>query len=213
MAVLFDFDGTLFDTSQDLHAAVNQLLAENNYPSVPYSQLRALISKGSKGVLSVVEDNPTDLIPRLIEICFEHGFRQSKPFEGVATMLDQLDKDNIPWGIVTNRLTSMTKPILTRHGYLEKTRCLVCGDTTDKIKPSPKPLLHAAELIGVNPNKCIYIGDSITDIQAGKAAGMRTIAAAFGFINPEEPVDTWQADTIVQQVPDILPRIREWVKA
>ena len=212
MAVLFDFDGTLFDTSHDIHAAVNQLLAEQNKEPLGYQHVRSLINKGAKGILEVTLDNPEKYKSRVIEICMQLGFPKTKPFPGIADLLDELDQQNIPWGIVTNRISVLTAPILESAGYHQRAHCLVYGDTTDKIKPHPKPLLHAADLLNKAPSKCVYVGDAITDIQAGKAANMKTIAAAFGFINPAEPVHTWQADHVANTAADILPKIKSWIE-
>lgn len=211
MAILFDFDGTLFDTSHDIHAAVNQLLKEQNKPAIDYALVRGLVSQGSKAILEKVTELPEEHRARLLEICLEHNFPKSLPFPGIDELLSTLDKKSIPWGIVTNRSTAMTMPILECKGYAERPHCIVCGDTTDKSKPHPKPLLHAANLLNKQPENCVYIGDAKTDIDAGKAAGMQTVAAGFGFINPAEPVYSWQADYIVNSPADILPWIETWL--
>lgn len=211
MAILFDFDGTLFDTSHDIHAAVNQLLKEQNKPEVDYAAVRTLISEGSKAILAKVTEFPEEHRARLLEICLEHDFPKSLPFPGIEELLSTLDRKSIPWGIVTNRSTALTMPILERRGYTNRPHCVVCGDTTDKSKPHPKPLLHAANLLNILPQKCVYIGDAKTDIEAGKAAGMHTVAAGFGFINPAEPITSWQADHIVNSPVDILPWIEQWL--
>lgn len=210
MAILFDLDGTLFDTSYDIHQAVNTLLAEKKQPPLDYMQVRNLISQGSAGILSGALPNPESYAQRLIELCIADGFPSTKPFAGVDQLLAGIEQLGLRWGIVTNRSTALTLPILSACGYLKRASCIVCGDTTDKQKPHPKPLLHACELIGVEPAACVYIGDAITDIAAGRAAGMRTIAAKFGFIEPGTQLNTWQADHIVSSPLEILTWIQAW---
>lgn len=212
MAILFDLDGTLYDTSHDIHIAVNQLLAENNKDPLSYSTVRGLISAGSKAILADALGNPENHIARLLEICIENKFANTKLFPGIAELLTELENRNIQWGIVTNRVTAITTPLLQATGLLPQVTCLVCGDTTDKTKPHPKPLLHAADLLKVDPKSCVYVGDAITDIQAGKAAGMRTVAAEFGYGSPQVPIRQWHADYVAKSAADILPNIKPWLK-
>lgn len=208
MAILFDFDGTLFDTSYDIHQAVNDLLAEQQQPPLSYAAVRSLISKGSAGILQNAIPQPEAYVQRLLDLCVQAGFPSTKPFAGVDQLLNGIEAMGLQWGIVTNRTTALTMPILEGLGYATRAACIVCGDTTDKQKPDPKPLLHACTLLKVAPKDCVYVGDALTDIIAGRAAGMRTIAAKFGFIEPNTPVANWQADHIVNNPLDILT----WIK-
>jgi 2-phosphoglycolate phosphatase len=220
MAILFDLDGTLFDTSRDIHAAVNQVLQSIDKPLMDLDELRKSISFGTKVILSraLSLDPAADaayldpLVTRGLDFYLQTGFTQTFAFPGIEELLTKLEQANIPWGIVTNKTEALTMPFLSMTGHLQRAACIVCGDTTSHSKPHPEPLLHACRLIDIAPEKCVYIGDAATDIQAGKAAGMRTIAAAFGFVPDPAAVPSWQADHIVQTPHEIFPWIEAWSK-
>jgi 2-phosphoglycolate phosphatase len=222
MAILFDLDGTLLDTSRDMYIAASKVFAEEKLPTIDYTTFRSHISFGAKRILNAVlhPDAKTEdervayidyLMPRFLTHYSNTKFQDTLAFAGIEDLLCSLEASNIAWGIVTNKAQALTEPLLKQVGYLERSACVVCGDTTSKSKPHPEPLLYACNLINVNPTNCIYIGDAATDIQAGKAAGMRTIAAAFGFIpNDVSPAD-WQADALVNNPAEILPWIKQWL--
>lgn len=222
MAILFDLDGTLLDTSQDLYAALSLILKQENRAPVEYEKIRRIISLGSKKILArAFELDPErnaqhahyleQLTPRFIA-AYADKYHHTVAFPGIDELLQNLNTNNLTWGIVTNKNTALTKPILQRTGYVPPSECVVCGDTTPQIKPSPMPLLHACKLIGKQPEECVYVGDAITDIQAGKAAGMKTIAAAFGFVPENVDVKDWQADHIAYSPAEIFPWIEKWSK-
>lgn len=223
MAILFDLDGTLLDTSHDLHTAINQTLQLANKPQVDYNKVRSRVSFGGKHMLASalnmdLSNNPEHaayvdkLLPIFLELYANTQFKQTVAFPGIEDLLLSLENNNIPWGIVTNKNTALTKPLLKSIGYSERTSCVVCGDTAARAKPAPDPLFYACNLLQVKPQDCIYVGDAITDIQAGKAAGMHTIAAAFGFIPENSIVADWQADFIVNEPHEIFPWIQQWSK-
>lgn len=222
MTILFDLDGTLLDTSRDFHVAINQILQEENKPLADYAKIRDVISFGSKKIIECAFnlDNISDqecatrvdqLLPKFLKFYAATEFKNTFAFPGIDHLLNTLEQANIPWGIVTNKHKILTEPLLKHTGYLERSACLVCGDTTPKPKPAPDPLLHACDLLQTTPDKCVFIGDSINDILAGKAAGMRTIAAAFGFVPRDVQVADWQADAIANSPDEILPWIQKWV--
>lgn len=221
MTILFDLDGTLLDTSFDFHLAINQLLKTEKRPLADYAKIRSAISFGSKRMLSnalnfdnaIEEHNEQyikQLLPKFLQLYEQTEFKNTFAFPGIQDLLDMLEQRNIAWGIVTNKLEALTMPLLKHANYLARSACVVCGDTTAKPKPAPDPLLHACNLLEVEPERCIYIGDAATDIQAGKAAKMRTIAAAFGFIPDNTNVADWQADIIVNHPNEIYPWIQKW---
>ncbi len=223
MAILFDLDGTLLDTSKDMYKAVNLLLQQENRPLAEYEHIRKVISFGSRKILAQgfkldPKNDPAhahyieQLFPRFLGLYAQTKFANTIAFEGIDELLNNLKRSNLTWGIVTNKNTALTKPLLEVTGYTPPSACVVCGDTTPKPKPAPEPLLHACKLIGVHPEECVYVGDSLTDIQAGKAAGMPTIAAAFGFIPDEVDVKDWQADHIAYTPAEIFPWIEKWSK-
>lgn len=223
MAILFDLDGTLLDTSRDFHIAINKVLQQENKPAIDYATIRRAISFGSKAIIAsaLVNENLTEseanaLIERLLPSFLEHyagtGFQNTFAFPGIDDLLRALEAKNIPWGIVTNKHQVLTDPLLKHTGYFERSHCVVCGDTTPNPKPAPDPLFFACDLLNVDPQECIYIGDAKTDVLAGKAAGMRTIAAGFGFVPDEVKIADWQADAIVQSADEIYPWIQKWRK-
>lgn len=223
MAILFDLDGTLLDTSHDLILAANQLLIEEHRSPIDYQQLRPLISFGGKKILAKAfnlnpSENPQDqeylqfLFVRFIELYRQTNFTNTKPFPGIAQLLSNLEQMNLRWGIVTNKIQSLTEPLLKATGYLENSACVVSGDTTKNPKPHPEPLYYACNILNIAPQACLYIGDSASDIQAGKAAGMHTMAVGFGYVPPGISIATWQPDYIANTVPEILPWIQEWSK-
>ncbi|PWF23037.1 HAD-IA family hydrolase [Corticimicrobacter populi] len=201
--ILFDFDGTLADTAPDLAAAANQQRQRQGLPPLDHAPLREVASQGARGLLRValgLEPDSTGYEAARLQFLADYEARMtlsSTLFDGIAEMLVSLDVAGIPWGIVTNKATRLTLP-LVRHFGLLRSRTVVCGDTTAHIKPHPEPLLHAARLAGHGPTHCIYIGDDLRDIQAGKAAGMRTIAVAYGYSAGTQAAQ-WQADACVEQ--------------
>jgi N-acetyl-D-muramate 6-phosphate phosphatase len=220
--ILFDLDGTLLDTSHDIHTAVNLLLQQENKPQVAYIDLRPRIGLGAKKILEYVLnlDYERDqqakvyidtLIPKLLEFYRDTKYAKTFPFDGIKELLDDLESQRRSWGIVTNRLHAFTLPILESVGLLHRSACVVSGDTTPFTKPHPEPLLHACKILQVNPEKCIYIGDAETDVQAGKAAGMATIAVSFGYIDQSETaINSWQADYIAHSAQEINSWIQKW---
>ncbi len=222
MAILFDLDGTLLDTSHDIHLAVNKILSEEKYPNVDYAAVRSNISFGSKHILAHalnfdILTNPEhakyidSIYPRFLDHYAQTNFSQTSAFAGINTLLEQIEQNNQRWGIVTNKNRALTEPILHLAGYTSRAACVVCGDTTKSCKPSPEPLLHACELLKINPTECVYVGDSATDIEAGKAAGMRTIAVSFGFIPENACIAAWEADYIAEHPQQIFHQIKQWL--
>jgi len=197
-AILFDLDGTLADTAPDLAAAINRVRAARGLAPTPYEKLRPFASAGARGLIGVsFEKKPGDEDYEELRIAFldEYESRiaeKSTLFPGVATTLKSLEERDIPWGIVTNKAARFTDRLVPLIG-LGHAACIVSGDTTPHPKPHPAPLLEAAKRIQVNPNSCWYVGDDLRDIQAGRAANMATVAAAWGYCGDAEAAD-WGAD-------------------
>ncbi len=223
MAILFDLDGTLFDTSRDIHTAVNRVLADINEPLIEYADLHGHVSFGTRKILAHAlqldpANNSADanyiakLVPQALEYYRQTGFAQTFAYPGIPELLDTLDQAGLRWGIVTNKIQSLTEPLLKFTGHFSRAACIVCADNVPNGKPAPDSLLKACELLDIEPEKCIYIGDAATDIQAGKAAGMCTIAAAFGFVPDPTQVPDWQADYIAHTPEQIYPWIQAWQK-
>lgn len=222
MSILFDLDGTLLDTSHDFNYAINKVLEARKAPKADYDAVRDAISFGSKRIIAAAfkldhvsnaehKKYLEELLPVFIEHYAQTGFRQTRAFPGIEELLINLENAGIKWGIVTNKHKALTDPLLQHIGYFARSACVICGDASSKPKPAPDHLLLAAKLLETAPEKCIYIGDALTDVQAGKAAGMRTIAAAFGFVPKNVQVMDWQADAIAQTPHDIWPWINKWL--
>lgn len=208
--VFFDLDGTLADTAPDLVAAANQLLIARNLPPKQYEVLRPCASAGARGLIGgafgINTDHP-DFIPLRDEFFANYEkalLVNSVLFEGVDHLLDQLDSANLPWGIVTNKSERFTHPLTELMGLRQRAASTVSGDTTPHSKPHPEPILHAARVANIDPNQSVYVGDDIRDIVAGKAAGMKTIAAAYGYCGCEEPPEAWGADYLVRHPRELL---------
>ena len=208
--VFFDLDGTLADTAPGLEAAANQLLIARNLTPKQYEVLRPCASAGARGLIGgafgIDPDHP-EFIPLRDEFFANYEkalLVNSVLFEGVEHLLDQLDGAKLPWGIVTNKSERFTNPLTDLMGLRQRAASTVSGDTTPHSKPHPEPILHAARIANVDPARSVYVGDDIRDIVAGKAAGMKTIAAAYGYCGCEEPPEAWGADYLVRHPKELL---------
>jgi 2-phosphoglycolate phosphatase len=199
-AVLFDLDGTLVDSAPDLAAAANEQRASHGLPALPFERLRPRVGSGARGMVGVAfglapgDDGYEALRDDFLARYERRLLRETTVFARVAPVLERLEALALPWGIVTNKATRFTAPLLDALGLSARAATVVCGDTTPHAKPHPAPLLHAAAALGVLPARCLYVGDAQRDIEAGIAAGMRTIVARYGYIQPEERPDSWPAD-------------------
>ena len=208
--VFFDLDGTLVDTAPDLVAATNRLLSARNLPLKPYEQLRPCASAGARGLILGafgIDTQHPDFIPLRDEFFsnYENALLvESKLFEGIDALLNQLDQASLSWGIVTNKSERFTNPLTELMGLSQRAVSTVSGDTTPHSKPHPEPILHAARIANIDPSKSLYVGDDIRDIVAGKAAGMKTVAAAYGYCGCEEPPETWGADFLIQTPQELI---------
>ena len=208
--VFFDLDGTLADTAPDLVAAANQLLIARNLAPKQYEVLRPCASAGARGLIGGavgIDPEHPDFIPLRDEFFANYEkalLVNSVLFEGVGHLLDRLDGAKLPWGIVTNKSERFTNPLTDLMGLRQRAASTVSGDTTPYSKPHPEPILHAARIANIDPANSVYIGDDIRDIVAGKAAGMKTIAAAYGYCGCAEPPEAWGADYLVRHPKELL---------
>ena len=210
-AILFDLDGTLADTAPDLAQALNKLRLERGMAPAPYESLRPYASAGARGLIGAgLGLTPEAAEYEALRVAFLNNYEaamavHSRLFDGVPELLAQLDRSGIAWGIVTNKAMRFTDPLMPMIG-LGHAACVVSGDTTPHAKPHPAPLLEAAQRLGKAPEHCWYVGDDMRDIQAGRAAGMLTIAAAWGYCGSEGPTQ-WNAHAIAQEPLDLLQLI------
>jgi phosphoglycolate phosphatase len=209
-SVFFDLDGTLADTASDLAAAANKMLVDRQMPTIPHQEMRHLASSGARGMIHAAfgihpEDNLFEELKEEFLSNYEQAIHvHTALFPGMDDLLNTLDAHQIPWGIVTNKHQRFTKPLVKSLGLDQRTNAIVSGDTTPHAKPHPAPILHAVSQKSIVTTNGVYIGDDLRDIQAGKAAGMHTIAAAYGYCGSAEPPESWEADFIVYDPKDLI---------
>lgn len=209
-AVLFDLDGTLLDSAPDLGAAAEGLRRARGLPALPLQAYRAHAGAGARGMLRVAFGMAPDhaeyealrtVFLDAYEACM---LERTAAFDGVLPLLEALHEAGMPWGVVTNKMERLTRPIVQALPWFETAGAVVCGDTTAHPKPHPAPLLEAARRLGVDPTRCVYVGDDLRDIVAGRAAGMRTVAACYGYLGPDAQVSAWGADAQVNVPLEVL---------
>ncbi|MGE3319133.1 MAG: HAD-IA family hydrolase [Candidatus Berkiella sp.] len=199
-AILFDLDGTLLDTAPEFTHCLNLLLNQAGLPTVSEAALRSSVSYGAKGMVEF-GFNITELDERFQAIkeqflaLYAIGIgSKTHFFPGIVNLLERLTMLGLPWGIVTNKPTRFTLPLIEKFAPLQQASCVVSGDTLKTQKPDPAPLLHACQQLAVNPEHCWYVGDAKTDQEASHQAGMRCAIAHYGYIPPTENALAWQAD-------------------
>ncbi len=198
-AVLFDLDGTFADTAPDMARALNAVRRDRSLDSVPVARLRPHVSNGARGMLDAgFGIKPIDADFPALRDSFLAAYARdvcvdSRWFDGIGALIDELESREIVWGIVTNKATQFTLPLLEKLGIAPPSGCVVCGDTCARAKPHPDPLLHAASIIGIEPRHCLYIGDDERDITAANAAGMRGVVAMYGYLGAGADPSTWLA--------------------
>ena len=209
-AVLFDLDGTLIDSAPDLAGTANDMRAARGLPPMPYTTLRRMVGAGARGMVGlafeVIPGQETFEVLRdeFFERYQQRLLRETRVFEHVPPMLQALQRRGLPWGIVTNKNSRFGKPVIEGLELHLQSAVNIYGDTTPHAKPHPQPLLEAARLLQLEPAHCLYVGDDLRDIQAGRAAGMRTLAAAWGYLGAVEAVEEWGADGIVHESSAVL---------
>jgi phosphoglycolate phosphatase len=212
-AVFFDLDGTLADTAPDLGAALNRLLREEGREPLAHAVLRPHVSAGARGLLhigfGIEPDNPDyhALRERFLAIYERALCEHTALFPGMDAVLDALEARGIAWGVVTNKPERFTLPLMEALGLSARAAAIVGGDTTAKAKPDPLPLFHACTAAGVTATASAYVGDDLRDIQAGRAAGMRTFAAAWGYLGDGLPIGAWGADRLIAEPAALLEDI------
>lgn len=200
-AILFDLDGTLADTAPDLAAALNRLRNDHGLSSTPFEQLRPFTSAGARGMIGAAfglkpgDPDYDELRIRFLDHYADALAVNSTLFDGIPALLKDLRQRRLGWGVVTNKAARFTDPLISQIG-LEDADCVISGDTTAHSKPHPAPLLEAARRLGLQPHQCWYVGDDLRDIQAGRAAGMTTVAVAWGYCGDSEPT-SWEADALI----------------
>ena len=209
-AILFDLDGTLADTAPDLAAALNRVRTDRGLAPVPPERLRSSSSHGARGLIGTgMGVAPDHADYRALRDAFLAHYESAlcvdtTLFADVSALLDEIESRALKWGIVTNKATRYTMPLLDLLGLGGRAGVVVCGDTTPHTKPHPAPLLAAATGLGVAPERCVYVGDAERDVVAGVAAGMRTIVARYGYIDAGEDPLRWPADGAIDDPGGLL---------
>jgi len=209
-AVLFDLDGTLIDSAPDLGGAVDAMRTDRGLPSLPLEQYRPMAGAGARGMLAIgfgmAPDHP-DFAAMREEFFQRYEKRMTentRVFDGVPDMLRALEVRGLAWGIVTNKSQRFTTPLLAQVPALGAAATAISGDTTPHAKPHPEPLLEACRRMDVDPARCLYVGDDERDIVAGRAAGMMTLAATYGYMGANADFTRWKADGRVESPLEVL---------
>ena len=204
-ALLFDLDGTLLDTAPDFITALNRQLALHDLSSLPDEAIRLSVTNGSVGLIEagfgMLQDDPRfePLRAEFLELYFANLADRTALFEGLQPVLDKCVSSDIPWGIVTNKPWHYTESTLLQLDLMAGAATVICPDHVTHPKPDPEALFLACSEIATAPADCLYVGDHVRDIVAGRDAGMRTIAAGWGYIDEDEDILDWQADWVVDQ--------------
>lgn len=209
-AVLFDLDGTLVDTAPDLGYALNLQRERHGLAFLPETTIRPYASHGSRGLLEIGFGLlPTDasfeaMRTEYLDLYTQVMTRQPVLFAGMAEALQAIEQRGLRWGIVTNKPRRFTMPMVEHMGLDIRAGAVISGDDAPQPKPSPQTLLLACERMAIDPQTVLYIGDAERDIQAGKAAGMKTLVALFGYLSATDSPQAWGADGCIQQPQELL---------
>ena len=211
--VLFDLDGTLLDSAPDLVGSLNWLRENEGLAPLPVSRMSRHASKGAVGLLRAgMPEADADRFEawrlKFLEHYAENSFRQSRLFDGIPALLDFLGREKIPWGVVTNKIESLTFPIIEAANLTSVISCVVCGDTLSESKPHPAPVWLACDILGLRPEQVVLVGDDIRDVQAGNAAGTQTAAVYYGYGSEDLIGDEVRNSWRIHHPDDLMERIR-----
>ena len=209
-AVLFDLDGTLADTAADLGYVLNLQRTARGLDQLPLDRVRPVVSQGARGLLRIgfgltpEQDDYRAMRDEFFELYAANLMRQTRLFDGMDELLEELETRGLAWGIVTNKLARFTEPLVTALGLVHRAGCVISGDTCARPKPHPDPLLEAARRLGAEPCACLYVGDDERDVQASRAAGMKSVVALYGYLGENAQPAAWNADVTIERPLDVL---------
>ncbi|WP_395685690.1 HAD family hydrolase [Caenimonas koreensis] len=213
-AVLFDLDGTLIDSAPDLGAAADKMRVDRGLPSLPLERYRPMAGAGARGMLGIAfgmaPDHPDYLDMREeffsnYESCMT---QRTSIFQDIPELIDQLMGRGLAWGVVTNKSMRFAGPLTKGMNLFATAKAVIGGDTTPHAKPHPAPLFEAARQLGIEPARCIYVGDDERDVVAGHAAGMGTVAATYGYLGSEGDASKWGAHAHIGAPLELLPLLK-----
>ncbi len=213
-AVLFDLDGTLIDSAPDLGAAADKMRVDRGLSSYPLERYRPMAGAGARGMIGVAfgltpDSDGFDALREEFFKNYETSLTErTSIFYGVPELIDSLCRAGIRWGVVTNKSERFTLPLTAAMPLFTSAQTVVSGDTTPHAKPHPAPLLEAARRMGIPPERCVYVGDDERDIVAGRAAGMMTVAAAYGYLGAALDINAWKANAVISSPLDLLNLLR-----
>jgi phosphoglycolate phosphatase len=213
--VLFDLDGTLVDTAPDLVSCLNKALIIHGFTVIRSEKVKPFISFGAVAMVNeslkqvASEELKAAVVETMLDIYQNNIAEHSVFFEGMLDTLDSLEAQGLKWGVVTNKRERFTAPLMAALNLTDRAACIISGDTTGNPKPHPEPMLAACKKADVIPQECVYIGDAIHDIKAGKNAQMKTIAALYGYINSEDTPETWGADALIESP----KQLTDWINS
>jgi phosphoglycolate phosphatase len=214
-AVLFDLDGTLADTAPDMARTVNEMCRSRGLPAVEVAKVRPHVSSGARGMLRAAFDvTPDDaeylaMREEFLQIYGQNLCVDSQLFPGMPELLAWLESRGISWGVVTNKYERLARPLIESFGLADRAGVIVGGDTCKRAKPFPDPLLHAIEILGVAPERTLYVGDDERDVQAARAAGMPVIVAGYGYLGDEPAPELWGSDGVIASPEGV----QAWIRA
>ncbi len=209
-AVLFDLDGTLIDSAPDLGAAADKMRTDRGLASLPASHYRPMAGAGARGMLGVAfgitpGDPDFEVMREEFFVNYENCMTErTYAFDGVSELLQALGRSGLPWGVVTNKSSRFTAPLTRAMPMFASAATVISGDTTPHAKPHPEPLFEAARRLGLAPDRCVYVGDDERDIVAGRAAGMGTVAATYGYLGQQADISQWRAHAAINSPLQLL---------
>lgn len=215
-AVLFDLDGTLVDTLPDITSAINEVRASQGMVAVDSEKLKTHFSNGASAMIAFAfkgksEEECKTLVARLFDVCEERLGDYASVYPGLDDLLQELADKNIAFGVVTNRNRRLAEPLLRHLGISPTRDCLICPEDVHEPKPSPEGILKALQILDVDRDKAVYAGDHLRDIEAARAAGVRSIACGYGYLGKEEDIKAWGANHVIHDVPGLAVVIRQWL--
>ncbi|MFS1291742.1 N-acetylmuramic acid 6-phosphate phosphatase MupP [Pseudomonas piscis] len=202
-AVLFDMDGTLLDTAPDFIAVCQGMRRDRGLPPIPDQHIRDEISGGARAMVAVTfsmdPESPgfEELRQEFLERYLEHCAVHSRLFDGMEQLLADIERANLPWGVVTNKPVRFAAPIMEQLGLAGRSALLICPDHVKNSKPDPEPLILACKMLDLDPSTVLFIGDDLRDIESGRDAGTKTAAVTYGYIHPDDNPRHWGADVVV----------------